>query len=62
MFTRGVEVDLEAYAKFIIEHSDIIHIASNLDAIGAGNEQLILRSAKGIRRHGRRSPAGAPCS
>jgi len=40
MFTQGVEIDLPAYANFIKTNKDIIHLASNLDAIGAGNEQL----------------------
>ncbi len=40
MFTQGVDVNLEAYAKFIHEQQDIIEYASNLDAIGRGNEQL----------------------
>lgn len=40
MFTQGVKVDLASYANYIKNHSDIIHVASNLDAIGAGNEQL----------------------
>lgn len=40
MFTQGVQVDLKAYARFIYEHQDMIDVASNLDAIGAGNEQL----------------------
>jgi len=39
MFTLGIDVDLQAYARFIDEYADIIHIASNIDAIGAGNEQ-----------------------
>ena len=40
MFTQGVSVDLKKYAQFIKENTDIIHTAANLDAIGAGNEQL----------------------
>ena len=40
MFTQGVDVNLKAYADFIKGHQDIIHVASNLDAIGAGNERL----------------------
>lgn len=40
MFTQGVEINLEAYAQYIKDHTDIIHLASNLDAIGAGQEQL----------------------
>jgi hypothetical protein len=39
MFTKGITVDLQAYADFIKTHGDIIHISSNLDVIGQGNEQ-----------------------
>lgn len=39
MFTQGVKVDLKKYAQFILSNQDIIHIASNLDVIGAGHEQ-----------------------
>jgi hypothetical protein len=38
--TQGVKIDLKEYARFIRENGDIISVASNLDAIGAGNEQL----------------------
>ena len=40
MFTQDVKVDLKAYAKFIRGNSDIVEVASNLDAIGKGNERL----------------------
>lgn len=39
MFTQGVEVDLDKYAQFIKDNSDIIHVASNLDVIGRDQEQ-----------------------
>jgi hypothetical protein len=39
MFMQGVKVDLKQYARFIFGNQDIIHIASNLDAIGEGHEQ-----------------------
>jgi hypothetical protein len=39
MFTQGVKVDLKQYANFIKRHRDAIHIASNLDVIGAGHER-----------------------
>ena len=34
MFTKGVKIDLEQYAQFIIRHQDIIEVVANLDAIG----------------------------
>jgi hypothetical protein len=40
MFTQGVDVNLKAYAEFVKKNADIVHLASNLDAIGAGHEQL----------------------
>lgn len=33
-FTRGVEVDIEAYCRYIHEYGDIIRVASVLDGIG----------------------------
>jgi hypothetical protein len=38
MFTQGVQVDLKAYGEFIKAHTDIVHVSSNLDVIGAGHE------------------------
>lgn len=33
MFTQGVKIDLERYAKFILQYRDCISVASNLDDI-----------------------------
>jgi hypothetical protein len=52
MFTQGVEVNLESYARFIENHQDIIHVASNLDAIGRGYEQLSYDRQKQLERMG----------
>ena len=46
MFTQGVEVDLKAYAGYVDKNRDIIEIASNLDAIGAGKEQFSFDNQK----------------
>ena len=46
MFTQGVKIDLKEYARFIICHQDIIEVAANLDAIGNGTEQHILRQSE----------------
>lgn len=52
MFTQNVSVNLSSYAKFIEQHQDIIHVASNLDAIGAGNEQLSYDRQKELEKLG----------
>lgn len=52
MFTQNVKVDLKAYAKFVQENQDIIHLASNLDAIGAGQEQLTYERQKQLEAMG----------
>lgn len=39
MHMQGVKVDLKEYSNFILGNQDIIHIASNLDAIGPGFEK-----------------------
>jgi hypothetical protein len=39
MFTQGIDVDMDAYAQWVKDNADIIEFASNLDVIGAGNEQ-----------------------
>lgn len=52
MFTQGVEVDLKAYAKYIEENADIIHVASNLDVIGRGNEQGSWDNQKELEGYG----------
>jgi len=38
MFTLGIDVDLDAYASYLISAQDYITVASNVDAIGAGRE------------------------
>ena len=38
-FTLGAKIDLEAYSKFIRDWGDCLDCASNVDIIGAGNEQ-----------------------
>jgi hypothetical protein len=38
MFTLGIKVDLDKYARYIVAAQDYIEIASNVDAIGAGLE------------------------
>lgn len=50
MFTQGVEIDLGAFARFIKEHNEIIHIASNLDAIGQGKEELTYRNQQKLEK------------
>jgi len=37
--TQGVEVDLQAYARFIKRNHDIIEVAASLDIIDVGQEQ-----------------------
>lgn len=38
MFTQGVKVNLDEYARYIESHTDMVEFASNVDAIGAGRE------------------------
>lgn len=38
MFTQGIKIDLQEYADYIAQNSDIIHIASNVDVIGGTEE------------------------
>lgn len=52
MFTQGVEVNLAAYAKYIEENSDIIHVASNLDVIGRNNEEASYKNQKELEGYG----------
>jgi len=52
MFTQGIEVNIPAYAKFIHDNQDIIHVASNLDVIGAGNEQGTYDNQKALEAEG----------
>lgn len=37
-FTLGAKIDLDEYADFMRERTDLIHVASNVDEIGAGKE------------------------
>lgn len=39
MFTLGVDVDLDAYGSYLVEHQDFVEIASNVDVIGRNQEQ-----------------------
>lgn len=52
MFTQGIPVDLEAYAQFIKDNSDIIHVASNLDHIGRNGEQNTWDNQKALEKMG----------
>lgn len=38
MFTLGIKVDLDKYARYLISGQDYIEVASNVDAIGSGLE------------------------
>lgn len=52
MYTQGVEVNLKSYAEYIEENKDIIHIASNLDVIGRGNEEGSYKNQKELESYG----------
>jgi hypothetical protein len=52
MFTQGIKVDLKKYAQYIIDNADVIHVASNLDEIGAGKEQESYANQKALERMG----------
>ena len=52
MFTRNVKVDLRAYSDFIKKHKDVIHIASNLDAIGQAQEEVSYTRQKELEDYG----------
>lgn len=52
MFTKNIEVNLEAYADFIKKHKKQIHVASNLDVIGRGNEKGTWANQKALERLG----------
>lgn len=52
MFTQGAKVDLKKYAQFIHDHPDIIEVASNLDAIGEGKEELTYANQKALEGMG----------
>jgi hypothetical protein len=51
-FTQGVTIDLQEYADFVQDNSDIIHVASNLDVIGRGNEQASWDNQKTLEKMG----------
>ena len=38
MFTLGIDVNLDAYARYLVSGQDYISVASNVDAIGSGRE------------------------
>lgn len=52
MFTQQIEVDLRAYAEFIQENKKLIHVASNLDVIGRGNEKGSYKNQKKLEKYG----------
>lgn len=52
MFTQGVDVNLKSYADYIKENKDIVHIASNLDVIGRGNEEGSYKNQKELESYG----------
>jgi len=52
MFTKGVSVDLEQYADYIKSSADVLHVASNVDAIGAGKEEETYRNQKLLEKLG----------
>lgn len=52
MFTQGIKVDLQKYADYCIENSDVIHVASNLDEIGRGKERESYENQKTLERMG----------
>lgn len=39
MFTLGIDVDLDAYAAYLVRAQDYIEVASNVDVIGRGKER-----------------------
>lgn len=52
MFTQGIQVDLKAYAQYIKDNQDIIHVASSLDVIGQGHEQDSYDNVKTLESYG----------
>lgn len=52
MFTQGAEINLKDYAEYVIKNQDIVHKASNLDAIGAGKEQITYNNQKELESYG----------
>ena len=49
-FTKGVEIDLDAYCAFIREHLDILTVYANLDVIG--DPEATLRNQKAMEAKG----------
>lgn len=52
MFTQGIDVNLKAYADFIHENQRFIHVASNLDHIGAAAEDKSYANQKELESYG----------
>ncbi len=52
MFTKGIKVDLSAYADFIKANQDCFHVASNLDVIGRGAEEETYANQKALEKMG----------
>jgi hypothetical protein len=50
MFTKKVHISLERYAEYIKANKDWIHIASNIDAIGKGLEQVSYDNQKKLEQ------------
>lgn len=52
MFRKNIVVDLGQYAAYIKSHKDHFHVASNLDEIGAGKEDVTWNNQKILERMG----------
>lgn len=52
MFTKGEKIDLASYAQYIKDNIDWVHVASNLDAIGQGQEEITYSNQKGLEKLG----------
>lgn len=52
MYTKGIDINLQAYADFIEANKDWVHVASNLDAIGAGREAETYANQKTLEKMG----------
>lgn len=52
MFTQGINIPLEVYADFIKANSDVIHVSSNLDKIGSGQEEGTWANQKALEALG----------
>lgn len=51
-FTQGAEIKLTDYTKFMLDNKDMIHVASNLDIIGKGNEEGSYKNLVELRAMG----------